>query len=86
VNGSTSPILRVNEQLGFAADAVAAVAPTMAARPATANVDAARLALLDLSTDLPPVVSGLAAAAARRNVARLTDISPKGKSPIMLGA
>ncbi|HEY8028564.1 MAG TPA: hypothetical protein VIE38_03535 [Gaiellaceae bacterium] len=82
----------MNEQLVFwavAVDAVAtaALAANAAKIPATAPTTAARLSLLDLSTELPP----LRRAARRRhaaahNVATLTDISLKGKHRDMLAA
>jgi hypothetical protein len=50
VNGRTSPIRRVNEQLGFAAFADGADMATPPAIPATRSVAAARLAVLDVST------------------------------------
>src|SRR5579864_9065148 len=54
VNGSTLPIRSVNEQLAPGA-AVDAVAATAAAEPTAASTSVARLTLLDVSTELPPV-------------------------------
>jgi hypothetical protein len=92
VNGRTSPIRSVNEQFAFwaaAVDAVAtdALAASAAKIPATAATAPARLSLLELSTEVPP----LRRAACRRratahNVATLTDISLKGKDRDMLAA
>ncbi len=92
MNGKTSPIRSVNEQLAFCAlavDAVAtdALAASAARIPATAVIATARLSLLELSTEVPPVRH---AACRRRatahNVATLTEISLKGKDRDMLAA
>jgi hypothetical protein len=92
VNGSTVPIRNVNEQLVFCAvavDAVAvdALAASAAMIPATAATTAARLSLLDLSTEIPPLRrAACRRCAAAHNVATLTDISLKGKDRDMLAA
>ena len=89
VNGSTVPMRSVNAQLAFCAAAVDAdaVAASAARVPAAVTTTTARLSLLDLSTELPPV--GRPACRRRtaaHNVATLTDISLKGKDRDMLAA
>jgi hypothetical protein len=87
VNVSTVPIRNVNEQLAFCAAAVDAVAVSAARIPANETTTAARLSLLDLSTEsLLLVDRQCRRRAAAHNVATLTDISLKGKDRDMLAA
>src|SRR5229473_1324733 len=76
VNGRTSPIRNVNEQLaaGAAVDAVVAVAT---AAPTAASASVARLILLDVSTGVPSSSSRCATGAATHDVATLNLISLK---------
>src|ERR1700751_3614849 len=86
VNGRTSPMRSVNEQLAAGA-AVDAVAATAAAAPPAARAKVARLTPLDVSTELPPMFDRRCRRrAAAHNVATLTDISLKGKDRDMLAA
>src|ERR1700745_3255156 len=86
VTGSTPPMRSGNEQLAAGA-AVDAVAATAAAAPTAASANVARLTLLDVSTELPPMFDRRCLRrAAPHNVATLTDISLKGKDRDMLAA